>query len=50
MLLRILNKKCFKRVDFENNKYIDSNVEVIVNYNEIFNKLKFDISAYKYLP
>lgn len=49
LFFKLQNRKFYKKVDYRNNKYIDSNDEIIVNYDEIFNKLKFDISAYKYL-
>lgn len=46
--LKYLNKKCYKILDYEEKKYLSSREEIIVNYDEVFNKLKFDPSSYVY--
>lgn len=48
-LLKKMNKKCYKRLDYANNKYIEELNEIEVDYDEISNKLRFDVSSYKFL-
>lgn len=48
-ILKKMNKKCYKRLDYSKNKYIENNDEVKIEYDDIFNRLKFDVSSYIYL-
>lgn len=49
-LKRIRNKniKCYKYLDYENKKYLDTKEEIIIDYEEIISKLKFDVKKYPF--
>lgn len=48
-MLKNLNKKCYKKLDYSKNEYIESFEEIKIDYDDIFNKLKFDVTLYKYI-
>lgn len=48
-MLKNLNKKCYKKLDYSKNKYMNDPTEIEVDYDYIHNKLKLDISCYKYI-
>lgn len=48
-LLKLLNKKCYKRLDYVNNKYNEELNEIEIDYDDIFNKLKLDVPSYRFL-
>lgn len=47
--LKNLNKKCYKRLDYVNNKYNEELNEIDIDYDDIFHKLRLDVSSYKFL-
>lgn len=49
MLLKLSGKKCYNKLDFEKNKFINNDEEIIVDYDNIVNNLKLDVSIYKFL-
>lgn len=49
LLLKKMNKKCYKRLDYANNKYIEELDEIEVDYDEISKKLRLDVSSYKFI-
>lgn len=47
--LKKRNVKFFNYLDFKNNKYNANPVEIKVDYDDIFEKLKFDPSCFEYI-
>lgn len=44
-----MNKKCYRRLDYANNKYLEKLNEIEVDYDEISKKLRLDVSSYTFL-
>nr|CAE84953.1 hypothetical protein [Debaryomyces robertsiae] len=48
-LLKKLNKKCYKRVDYENEKYIESPEEIYLYYDIIAKESRLDLNEFRYI-
>lgn len=45
-ILKNINKTCYRRLDYKNNKFLEKKEEIVVDYDEIFKRMKFDPTKY----